>query len=151
MKMAEIVADPLFQANDEAIRIESPEAAKEPEEKLLDSDITTADENITNTNKQEDEPPSTESSEALESLPLEVAVNELLAGDPKNELEDANEDESVVFKDNAAECEDGAKTEAPLCDIRTEIGNKLKRRPVPFTRTARYRFARALKRRSIKL
>lgn len=157
MKMAEdLLTDPLFETTDEAVCIDSPEITKEVEEKLIDNDITTADENITNTNKQEDEPACTDSNELLESLSLEVAVDEHLAGDPKNEFEDelantGNEGNAVEFKDNVAECEDVAKVDPFVRNIRSEIGNKLRRRPVPFTRTARYRFVRSLKRRSIKL
>lgn len=151
----ELVTDPLFETIEEAILIDIPEITKEVEEKLIDNDITTADENITNTNKLEDKPVSTDSNDMLESLPQEVAMEELLAGHAKNELEEEtanieNECNTVEVKD-AVECEDVVKVDTPICNIRNDIGNTLRRRPVPFTRTARYRFARSLKRRSIKL
>lgn len=159
VKMAEEpVTLSVFQTSEEDVHNDSPEIAKEVEEKLNESDITTADEAVTNTNKQEDEPASADLIETLELPPEEVVVELVLAGDPKNEFEDdvsmtnaESQGDGIALKqDNLVECEDVAKTEAP-CDIRTEIGNKFRRRPVPFTRTARYRFARALKRRSIKL
>lgn len=162
MKMAEESVTLALQRNSEEMAAEGSDLTKEGTEEILANDITNAVE--TNTNKQSDEPKQTpQQAASLDSMDLlsqEAAVDEFLAGDPKNEFSDemlmsniANEEDAIDFKqDNELEgCEQLAQNVFQGGSVSNkEVIRELKRRAASYNKRPHWWLLRSLRKRSIK-
>lgn len=158
--MAEETGSQAFRANGDDITTQGTDSTKEIIEEIVDNDIT----NETNTNKQGDEPNEMQQEpvvlDNLDLLSQEAAVDEFLAGDPKDDFSDeilmsniGNEEDAIDFKqDNELEgCEQLVQNVLQDCSASNkELIRELKRRAASYNKRPHWWLLKSLRKRSIK-